>query len=80
MESACKLAKGVNKSILKQVAEQNDAELADEVWKQSLEEAEKGWVWFDESEQLEGKILAKRFGLRQAEKIRMIDDCFNWWF
>ena len=75
LESACKLAKGVNKSILKQVAEQNDAELADEVWKQSLEEAEKGWVWFDESEQLEGKILAKRFGLRQAEKIRMIDDC-----
>ena len=26
-------------------------------------------------EQLDGKILAKRFGLRQAEKIRMIDDC-----
>ena len=26
-------------------------------------------------EPLDGKILAKRFGLRQAEKIRMIDDC-----
>ena len=75
LESACKLAKGVNKSILKQTAEQTDAELADEVWRQSLEEAEKGWVWFDESENLEGKILAKRFGLRQADKIRMIDDC-----
>ena len=35
LESACKLAKGVNKSILKQVTEQNDAELADEVWRQS---------------------------------------------
>ena len=75
LESACKLAKGVNKSILRQTAEQNDAELADEVWRQSLEEAEKGWVWFDDSGDLEGKILAKRFGLRQADKIRMIDDC-----
>ena len=75
VESACKLAKGVNKSILKQVTEQNDAELADEVWRQSMEEADKGWVWFDESGDLDGKILAKRFGLRQAEKIRMIDDC-----
>ena len=75
LESACKLAIGVNKSVIKQVTERNDTKLADEVWWQSVEEADKGWTWFDESGTLDGTILAKRFGLRQAEKIHVIDDC-----
>ena len=75
LESACKLAIGVNKSVTKQVTEQSDTKLADEVWRQSVEEADKGWTWLDESGTLDGKILAKRFGLRQAGKIHVIDDC-----
>ena len=53
----------------------NHSELAAEVWQQTLDEADKGWVWFDDSDTIEDKILAKRFGLRQSEKVRMIDDC-----
>ena len=74
-DSARKLAKGVNKSIIKQVSEQSDPALATEVWRQSLEEVEKNWVWFDDEGGVEDKILAKRFGLQQSEKVRMIDDC-----
>ena len=75
VEAARNFAKGVNHSILRQVADPNDSELAAEVWQQTLDEADKGWVWFDDSDTIEDKILAKRFGLRQSEKVRMIDDC-----
>jgi len=75
LDAAKRLAKGVNHSIIKQVSEQSDPELAAEVWNQSLDEVSKGWTWFDDDGGTEGKILAKRFGLKQGDKIRMIDDC-----
>ena len=75
LDAAKRLAKGVNNSIVKQVSEQADPELAAEVWNQSLDEVSKGWTWFDDDSGMDGKILAKRFGLKQGDKIRMIDDC-----
>ena len=52
-----------------------DLELDQEVWRQTEEEVEKGWAWFDEDCDVKHKLLAKRFGLKQAEKVRLIDDC-----
>eukprot|EP00435_Cladocopium_sp_Y103_P028367 s3494_g7.t1 len=75
LESALKFAKGVNHSITRQVTASQDSELDDTVWSKTLEEADLGWVWFDDSGDLDGKMLAKRFGLRQGEKTRLIDDC-----
>jgi hypothetical protein len=75
LDAAKRPAKGVNNSIIKQVSEQADPELAAEVWNQSLDEVSKGWTWFDDESGMGGKILAKRFGLKQGDKIRMIDDC-----
>ena len=75
MDTAKKLAKGVNHSICKQVAESPDDALSHEVWKQTQEELEKGWTWLDDHCDLKTKLLAKRFGLQQGEKVRLIDDC-----
>ena len=47
MDTAKKLAKGVNHGICKQVAEPSDDTLSQEVWKQTQEELEKvghGWI------------------------------------
>ena len=75
MDTAKKLAKGVNHGICKQVAESPDDTLSQEVWKQTQEELEKGWTWLDNHCDLKTKLLAKRFGLQQGEKVRLIDDC-----
>lgn len=75
LESACKVAKGLNKNICKQVAAGLDDELADEVWNLTQEELDKGWAWLDEDCCVEKHLLAKRFGLRQGPKTRLIDDC-----
>ena len=44
-------------------------------WRQTLEEADKGYIWPDKSAGAASCVLAKRFGLVQKEKIRMRDDC-----
>ena len=44
-------------------------------WSQTLEEAEKGYVWFDNVQAPQSFVLAKRFGLKQSDEVRMIDDC-----
>ena len=75
LEAALKLAKGVNHSICKQVGALTDQGLELEVWRQTGEELEKGWVWLDPTCNTAEKLLAKRFGLQQGEKVRMIDDC-----
>ena len=75
MNTAMKLAKGVNHGICKQVAEPAEAALNDEVWRQTEEELEKGWTWRDRHCDVKTKLLAKRFGLQQGEKVRLIDDC-----
>ena len=73
--SACKVAKGLNRNICKQVAAGTDEGLAKEVWELTKDELEKGWAWLGDDCRVDEHILAKRFGLRQGEKIRLIDDC-----
>jgi len=53
----------------------NDPELAAEVWSLTQEELDKGWTWVDEACTPDDHVLAKRFGLRQGSKTRLIDDC-----
>ena len=74
-EAAVKVAKGINGGICKQVETNGDPELAEEVWKQIQEEVSNRWTWLDEECDTSNHLLAKRFGLRQGEKVRLIDDC-----
>ncbi len=69
------MAKGLNKMILEQVSSQARVELATKTWQSTKEELEKGWVWLEHNGSTTGVVLAKRFGLEQKTKLRVIDDC-----
>jgi hypothetical protein len=73
--AALKVAKGINKGICKQVETNPDKELAKEVREQTLEELSNRWTWMDDACEPEKHLVAKRFGLRQGDKVRLIDDC-----
>ena len=69
------LAKGLNKSIPSQVQNTGADDVAKSTWATTLEEERLGWIWRDPDQGLEGKVVAKCFGLQQKTKIRVIDDC-----
>ena len=49
--------------------------LEEGTWAETTVELEKGWIWDATGESLDGKVIAKRFGLQQGAKLRVIDDC-----
>eukprot|EP00435_Cladocopium_sp_Y103_P015182 s5093_g3.t1 len=69
------MALGINKMILAQVNATEEGELASATWASTLDEIDKQWVWRDVTSDTNEVILAKRFGLQQKNKIRVIDDC-----
>jgi len=69
------MAKGLNSVILKQVQATENDELATTTWQSTVEEIDKQWVWRDVTSDYDNVILAKRFGLQQKSKVRVIDDC-----
>ena len=69
------MAKGLNQMVFGQVNATADDELARTTWESTLEEIEKQWVWRDVTSDMDEVILAKRFGLQQKTKVRVIDDC-----
>ncbi len=75
VEAALKLAKGVNKSIIKQVESSKSDELSADVWEATKLEIQKGWVFNDDGCKPSEHLLGKRFGLSQRDKMRLIDDC-----
>ena len=75
VESALKVAKGINKGICKQVAANTDHDLSSEVWGQTLDELSNRWTWLDDGCDPSKHLIAKRFGLRQGDKVPLIDDC-----
>ena len=75
VETLAKLAKGLNRVVLKSMDRRQEDELEQGTWSETAEELEKGWVWDASSEDLSGKILGRRFGLQQGSKLRVIDDC-----
>ena len=69
------MAKGLNQMIFSQVNATSNDELAKATWDSTVDEIEKQWVWRDVTSDISKVILAKRFGLQQKNKIRVIDDC-----
>ena len=69
------LACGLNKAALKSMEKRQDEELERGTWEDTMSELERGWIFEDTSGSLVVKVIAKRFGLRQGEKLRVIDDC-----
>ena len=69
------LARGLNKAALKSMERRQDGDLEEGTWNETMSELDRGWIFEDTSGSLDGKVLAKRSGLRQGEKLRVIDDC-----
>ena len=75
VDSLKSLAKGINPGVISKVKAMRDDPLQDSVWEQTQVEVKAGWL-IEESNggDLQGKVVAPRFGLAQGDKVRMIDD------
>ena len=67
-----KMAPGLNANITRAVDSSPVDDTTEHVWQETWAEVEKGWLKPVQS--AEGCSVAKRFGLQQKSKIRMIDD------
>ena len=70
-----KMSRAFNDSSVASLSKRQDDELEAATWSETESEITKGWVFLDESGSLEGKYVGKRFGIKQGQKIRVIDDC-----
>ena len=68
------LARGLNHSVKSQVSAMEVNEVTRSAWETTKEEIDKGWLWVDDDQSMDGKVVAKRFGLVQKSKTRVIDD------
>ena len=83
MDTLKGLAKALNATTYRSMTVRQEPDIEEAAWNETEQEVSKGWVWFDESESDHDlKFIGKRFGIRQANKVRVIDDCsccgLNW--
>ena len=83
METLQGLAAALNGSTLRNMESREEPDLEEATWLETEEEVRKGWVWFDDdADSCKQKFIGKRFGIRQSNKTRVIDDCsccgLNW--
>eukprot|EP00435_Cladocopium_sp_Y103_P057245 s2074_g19.t1 len=64
-----------NEKVKQQMTMRQDEALETETWKETVKEIEKGWVFEDTDQSWGGKCVARRFGIHQGQKTRVIDDC-----
>ena len=64
-----------NARVMEQMCRRQEPELEEETWSETAQELEKGWVGEDPDQSWSNKCVARRFGIRQGQKIRVIDDC-----
>ena len=74
-ETLVKLSNGLNRATLKSLERRQESNLEEGTWSETVSEIEKGWIWEDFSGSTNGKVIAKRFGIQQGSKLRVIDDC-----
>ena len=64
-----------NDKVFKQMQLRQEEELEQDTWNETEHELQQGWIWEDKSRDWTGKAVARRFGLKQSNKTRVIDDC-----
>ena len=74
-ETLHKLSKAFNSKTTAAMAVRQEESLEEATWNETQSELQKGWIFLDESGNLEGKFFGRRFGLDQGSKVRVIDDC-----
>ncbi|CAE7424754.1 unnamed protein product, partial [Symbiodinium necroappetens] len=69
------LADGLNKTTREKMAQRQSPELEKATWDETLAELQSEWIWQAPDNEVGVKVYARRFGLDQHGKIRVIDDC-----
>ncbi|CAE7557874.1 unnamed protein product, partial [Symbiodinium necroappetens] len=69
------LADGLNKATREKMAQRQSPELEQATWNETLAELQSEWIWQAPDSEEDVKVYARRFGLDQHGKIRVIDDC-----
>ena len=64
-----------NQLVRRQMQMKQDDQWEHDTWVETEAEIAQGWIWQDPSPSWEGKVVARRFGIRQGNKTRVIDDC-----
>ena len=72
LEQLIKSSKGLNEAVLKSLANESWTDVDQKVWEETLQEVDRRWI--REAPNLDFEFVAKRFGLVQKSKVRMIDD------
>ena len=72
VEQLVKMAPGINARVIRSVEEAPADQTTDHVWAETWAEVDKGWL--KPASSSKNCSVAKRFGLQQKSKIRMIDD------
>ena len=72
LEQLIKSSRGLNEAVLKSLANESWTDVDQKVWEETLQEVDRGWI--REAPNLDFEFVAKRFGLAQKSKVRMIDD------
>ena len=70
-----KLALGLNRATLKSLDQRQEEELERGAWQETLNRLSQGWLWEANEADINKCTVAKRFGMHQGPKIRVIDDC-----
>ncbi|CAE7258543.1 dnajb6-b [Symbiodinium sp. CCMP2592] len=68
------LSQGLNQSTIAKMRVRQDEDLEKATWQETEKELQKGWIFADTKSCIELCALARRFGIRQLDKVRVIDD------
>ncbi|CAE7396726.1 dnajb6-b, partial [Symbiodinium microadriaticum] len=68
------MSQGLNKATLQKMHARQDEDLELATWQETEKELEKGWIFATTYSCQYLCALARRFGIRQLEKVRVIDD------
>ena len=75
LETLKLLAAGLNRVTLEKAEKRQEDALESLTWEETLAEEDSSWIWRCNEDDLDSKVVARRFGIRQGLKIRVIDDC-----
>ncbi|CAE7781121.1 kptA, partial [Symbiodinium sp. CCMP2592] len=75
LETLKLLSGSLNKAVLEKMAVRQEPLLEHATWQATLDELQSGWIWEAPKFEEDFKVYARRFGIVQGDKTRVIDDC-----
>ena len=74
VDALMRMSKGISRNVFKSVNSEENSDASVGAWEGTVNEIEKGWLVEDKNPDLDSMVVARRFGLAQKSKVRVIDD------